>query len=262
MRVADRTVVVTGAGRGIGAAMARAFAGAGARAVVVSDVDSAAAGAVAEEIVESGKPAVAIPADVSIEHEVRSLVERTRQEFGPVDLFCSNAGLAFGDGIDAPGEDWAKAWSVNVMPHVYAARAVLPEMVRRGSGYLLNTASAAGLLTSPGDAPYAASKHAAVGFAEWLAVTYGSAGIGVSVLCPLGVRTDLLMPNIDAGVASAMAVAASGEILDPEQVAETVLSGLEEEHFLILPHPEVGTMYARKAADPDRWLAGMRRAFG
>jgi NAD(P)-dependent dehydrogenase (short-subunit alcohol dehydrogenase family) len=255
-------VVVTGAGRGIGAAMAKAFADGGARAVVVSDVDSSAAAAVAEEIVASGKTSVAVPADVSIEHEVRTLVERTEQEFGPVDLFCSNAGLAFGEGLDAPASDWERAWSVNVMPHVYAARAVLPSMVERGSGYLLNTASAAGLLTSPGDAPYAASKHAAVGFAEWLAVTYGSSGIGVSVLCPMGVRTELLMPHIEAGVSSAKAVEASGEILDPEQVAEIVLSGLEEERFLILPHPEVGQMYARKAADPDKWLAGMRRAFG
>ncbi|MGH3625462.1 MAG: SDR family oxidoreductase, partial [Sciscionella sp.] len=205
---------------------------------------------------------LALPADVSVEHDVRALVSTTQQEFGPIDLFCSNAGVAFGAGLDASDADWARAWSVNLLPHVYAARAVLPAMVERGSGYLLNTASAAGLLTSPGDAPYATSKHAAIGLAEWLAVTYGSSGIGVSVLCPMGVRTELLMPHVEAGSLFAVAIASSGDIIEPEQVAEAVVAGLDAERFLILPHEEVGQMYAHKAADPDRWLAGMRRVFG
>lgn len=262
MRLRDKIVVITGAGRGIGAALAHRFAAEDATAVVVSDVNSSAARRVAEEIESGGTRSLAVPADVSAERDVQALVATTQQEFGPIDLFCSNAGIAFGAGIDACDDDWARAWSVNLLPHVYAARAVVPSMVERGSGYLLNTASAAGLLTSPGDAPYAASKHAAVGFAEWLAVSYGSSGIRVSVLCPLGVRTKLLMPYVEAGTPSAVAVAASGEIIEPEQVAEAVVAGLDKERFLILPHPEVGQMYAHKAADPDRWLAGIRQAFG
>jgi len=148
---------------------------------------------------------------------------------------------------------------VHVMSHVYAARALLPHLLERGTGYLLNTASAAGLLTSPGDAPYTVSKHGAVAFAEWLAVTYGGRGIGVSVLCPLGVATPLLMEPLAAGNAGARAVAASGEIVTAEQVADAVVTGLAAERFLILPHPQVGTFWAQKAADPDRWLAGVRR---
>jgi NAD(P)-dependent dehydrogenase (short-subunit alcohol dehydrogenase family) len=148
------------------------------------------------------------------------------------------------------------------MAHVHAAKAVLPSMLERGRGYLLHTVSAAGLLTAPGDAPYSTTKHAALGFAEWLGVTYGAAGIGVSTLCPMGVRTDMLLPGIEEGNPSALAVAASGELLTPEQVAETVVAGLAEERFLILPHPEVGKMHAHKAADPDRWLAGMQKTFG
>ncbi|MGH3437233.1 MAG: SDR family oxidoreductase [Sciscionella sp.] len=258
MRIPDKIVVITGAGHGIGAALAIRFAAEGARAVVVSDIDGAAAEQVAAEI---GKQALAVAADVSEEAQVRDLVATAERERGPIDLFCSNAGVAFGSGLDAGSEDWARAWSVNLMPHVYAARAVLPAMMARGSGYLLNTASAAGLLTSPGDAAYTASKHAAVGLAEWLALTYGSRGVGVSVLCPMGVRTDLLMKGVEAGDPAALAVAASADIIEPEAVADAVCAGLAEERFLILPHPAVGTMYAHKASDPDRWLAGMRRAF-
>jgi NAD(P)-dependent dehydrogenase (short-subunit alcohol dehydrogenase family) len=246
--------VVTGGASGIGAALARRFAADGAARVIVVDRDVAAAEAVAAEI-----DGIAERVEVTDEVAVRDLVERTIARDGRVDLFCSNAGIATGVGLDDPDDMWHRAYEVNLMSHVYAARAVLPPMLARGRGWLLNTASAAGLLTSPGDAPYAVTKHGAVAFAEWLAVTYGSAGIGVSVLCPMGVATPLLMDPLAAGQAGARAVAASGEILTPERVADVVAAGLADERFLILPHPQVGTFWAQKASDPDRWLAGMRR---
>jgi NAD(P)-dependent dehydrogenase (short-subunit alcohol dehydrogenase family) len=254
MQIRDSVVVVTGAGSGIGAALARRFARDGATAVVVSDRDAAAAQAVAGEI-----DAVADGADVTSEQAVAALVARTEERFGRIDLFCSNAGIGTGEGIDGPDEVWRQAFDVHVMAHVYAARAVLPGMLERGSGYLLNTASAAGLLTSPGDAPYTVTKHGAVALAEWLAVHYRDRGIGVSVLCPFGVATPLLMQPLAEGNAAARAVAASGEIITPEQVADAVVAGLGAERFLILPHPQVGTFWAQKASDPDRWLAGVRR---
>ena len=259
MDVHDKVVVLTGAARGIGAALATRFAAAGATGLVVSDVDGPGAEKVAAQL---GERAIGVGADVTDPAQVGELVAVAEREFGPVDLFCSNAGVAIGEGLDATAEQWSLAWSVNVQAHVHAARAVLPGMLERGRGYLLNTVSAAGLLTAPGDAPYSTTKHAALGFAEWLSVTYGARGIGVSALCPLGVRTDMLLPGIEAKHPSALAVAASGELITPEQVAETVLAGLAEERFLILPHPEVAKMYAHKAADPDRWLAGMHKMFG
>ena len=258
MQVRDSVVVVTGAAGGIGAALARRFAAEGAAGLVLSDLDG---DAVAE--VAAGLPvkAVGVRADVAIAEEVAGLVATAEREFGPVDLFCSNAGVATGHGVeDATPEDWALNFSVNTMAHVYAAQAVLPSMLARGRGYLLNTASAAGLLMTPGDAPYSVSKHAAVAFAEWLSAEYGDRGIGVSVLCPMGVRTNLLMPGIEQGHASALAVAAFGEILEPDDVAGMVVEALDSEKFLILPHPEVHTFMQRKASDVDRWLAGMRRA--
>ena len=247
-------VVVTGAGSGIGAALARRFAADGARRVVVVDRDLAAAGAVADEI-----GGVAEQVDVADAAAVSGLVGRTLAREGAIDLFCSNAGIATGVGVEGPDALWQRAFEVNVMAHVHAARAVLPGMLERGRGYLLQTASAAGLLTSPGEAPYTVTKHGAVGFAEWLAVTYGDRGIGVSVLCPMGVATPLLMDPLAAGDPAARAVAASGDIVSPEQVAEVVAAGLAQGRFLLLPHPEVGTFWAQKASDPDRWLAGMRR---
>ncbi|GDY29037.1 SDR family oxidoreductase [Gandjariella thermophila] len=259
MRLRDAVIVVTGGGRGIGAAMARRFADEGAAGVVVSDVDGSAAELVAKSISDAGGRALAVRTDVTDEAEVGRLVERAEQEFGPIDLFCSNAGVATGQGLEADPTEWARAWSVNVLAHVYAARAVVPRMVERGRGYLLNTCSAAGLLSAPGDAPYTATKHAAVAFAEWLAITYGDAGIRVSALCPLGVRTDMLMPGIESGQAAALAVAASGAVLEPEQVADAIVAGLADERFLILPHPEVAEFVRRKGEDRDRWLAGMRR---
>jgi NAD(P)-dependent dehydrogenase (short-subunit alcohol dehydrogenase family) len=247
--------VVTGAGRGIGAALARRFAAEGAAGIVVSDLHGADAVAASLEV-----PTVAVEADVTDAAAVASLVAAAESAFGPVDLFCSNAGVAFGRGMDASPADWAMNLNVNLMAHVHAANAALPSMLSRGRGYFLNTASAAGLLMSPGDAPYSVSKHAAVAFAEWLSATYGDQGIGVSVLCPMGVRTDMLMPGIEQGETAALAVAAFGDILEPADVAGIVVDGLAAERFHILPHPKVATFVQRKATDVDRWLAGMRRA--
>ncbi|MCU1658253.1 MAG: NADP-dependent 3-hydroxy acid dehydrogenase YdfG [Pseudonocardiales bacterium] len=254
MDLRDQVAVVTGGGSGIGAALARRFVAAGAAAVVVVDRAEDAARAVAAEI-----GGVAETVDVTDAEAVAALVGRVLDQHGRVDLFCSNAGITTGIGVDDPADLWHRALEVNLMAHVYAARAVLPSMLARGSGYLLNTASAAGLLTSPGDAPYAVSKHGAVAFGEWLSVTYGGRGIGVSVLCPLGVATPLLMDPLAAGRPGALAVAASGAIITPEQVADEVVEAIAAERFLILPHPEVGTFWAQKASDPDRWLAGVRR---
>jgi len=257
--VRDAVVVVTGGGSGIGAALARRFAREGARRVVVVDRDLAAAQGVADEIEEAGGAAVAELADVTDAAAVNGLVERTLARDGGIDLFCSNAGITTGAGVEDADGAWLRAFEVNVLAQVYAARAVLPSMLERGRGWLLNTASAAGLLTSPGDAPYAVTKHGSVALAEWLAVTYGGRGIGVSVLCPMGVATPLLMDPLAAGEPGARAVAASGEIITAEQVADVVVDGLARERFLILPHPQVGTFWAQKASDPDRWLAGLRR---
>src|SRR6266516_7425090 len=254
MQIGDSVVVVTGAGSGIGAALARRFAEEGAAVVVVSDRDATAAAAVAAEI-----DAVADATDVTSEQAVAALVARTEERFGRIDLFCSNAGIGTGAGIEGSDDVWRQSFDVHVMAHVYAARAVLPGMLGRGHGYLLNTASAAGLLTSPGGAPYAVTKHGAVALAEWLAVTYGGRGIGASVVCPMGVATPLLLDPLAAGDPGAQAVAASGRIISADEVADAVVAGLAAERFLILPHPQVGTFWAQKASDPDRWLAGVRR---
>jgi NAD(P)-dependent dehydrogenase (short-subunit alcohol dehydrogenase family) len=259
MDLRAKVVVVTGGGSGIGAAMARRFAAEGAEAVVVADLDQARAAAVAGEVGRQGATGLAARTDVRAEPEVRSLVDQVLERFGRIDLFCSNAGVAFGRGLEATPNDWQLAWTVNLLAHVHAAGAVLPAMLERGQGYLLQTCSAAGLLTNPGDAPYTASKHAAVGFAEWLAVTYGDQGIKVSALCPQGVRTPMLLGGLEQGNAAARAVQAAAGLLEPEEVAGAVVEGLAAERFLILPHPEVATYFQRKAADPDRWLAGVRR---
>jgi NAD(P)-dependent dehydrogenase (short-subunit alcohol dehydrogenase family) len=259
VELAGKVCVVTGGGNGIGAALCRRFAAEGAAAVLVADLDPAAARATAEAIVAGGARAVARQVDVADPAQVTELVETAWRQLGPIDLFCSNAGIGTGRGLDASDELFGRTWSVNLMAHVYAARAVLEPMLERGSGYLLNTCSAAGLLTGPGDAPYTVSKAAAVAFAEWLAVTYGDRGIKVSALCPQGVRTALLQDGLDAGAGAALAVAAAGAVIEPEQVADAVVAGLAAERFLILPHPEVAEFVRRKAVDRDRWLAGMRR---
>ena len=249
MQLKGKVVVVTGGGNGIGRALCRRFAAEGARAVMVADIQAAAARQVASEI-----GGMALETDVARESDVVRLVQETLQNFGVVDLFCSNAGVGTQGGVEAPDRDWARNWEVNVMAHVYAARAVLPAMLARGQGYLLQTVSAAGMLTQLGSAPYAVSKHAALALAEWIAITHGDQGIKVSALCPQGVRTDMLRRAEFAGGAFLMETA-----VEPEQVAEEVVKGLAEERFLILSHPEVAEYFRRKAADYDRWLRGMRR---
>lgn len=249
MELAGKVVAITGAARGIGEAMARRFAAEKPQALVLSDIDSGRLEVVARET-----GGIALPADVSTEDGVAALASRTLLRFGRIDLFCSNAGVLTEGGPEVPDSEWNRLWTINVMAHVWAARALLPSMLERGSGYLLQTASAAGLLTSIGSAPYAATKHAALGFAEWLAVTYGDRGIRVSCLCPQFVRTDMVH-----GVKSPMRSWMLEGSIDAATVAETVVQGLRDERFLILPHPEVAEYFRRKAADYDRWLGGMRR---
>jgi NAD(P)-dependent dehydrogenase (short-subunit alcohol dehydrogenase family) len=253
MELAGRHVVVTGAGSGIGHGLARRFAAEGARAVVVADVDLAGAESVASEI-----GGLAVHTDVSQESEIQALIARAREANGPIDLFCSNAGVAGpAGGPEAPDEEWQRIWDINVMAHVRAARALLPEMVDRGEGYLLNTASAAGLLTQVSALAYSATKHAAVAVAEWLAISYADAGIKVSCLCPQAVRTPLLEIALEDPVGAAPLLA--GGVLEPADVADAVVAGIREERFLILPHPEVAKFMALKGAQPERWLNGMRR---
>jgi NAD(P)-dependent dehydrogenase (short-subunit alcohol dehydrogenase family) len=253
MEVTDRHVVVTGAGSGIGRALARRFAAEGARGVVVADLDHQSAAAVAGEI-----GGLAVATDVSREADIQTLVSRAKAEYGPIDLFCSNAGVPGPPGgPEGPDEGWQQTWEVNVMAHVWAARALLPEMVERGEGYLLSTASAAGLLTQISALAYSATKHAAVAVAEWLAISYADAGIKVSCLCPQGVRTPMLDLALEDPIGAAPLLAE--QLLDPEDVAEAVVAGLREESFLILPHPKVADHMALKGAQPERWLRGMRR---
>jgi NAD(P)-dependent dehydrogenase (short-subunit alcohol dehydrogenase family) len=257
MELVDRICVVTGGASGIGRALALRFAAEGARAVVVIDRDADGAVATAEAI---GSKGFANTADVTVEADIEAAVERTEEELGPIDLFASNAGILSRQGIDAPDETWDLVWRVNVLSHVFAARALVPRMIARGGGYLLNTASAAGLLSQPGDAAYSVTKHAAVGLAEWLAITYGDQGIKVSCLCPMAVDTAMLTGSPEEGAATAGARAAAVRgILAPEAVAAAVVEGLHDERFLILPHPEVAAYELRRATDHDRWLAGMRR---
>ena len=251
MRLEGKVAVVTGGARGIGRAMAEAFAAEGAAGVVVGDLDADGAREVADAIGGAG-----LGIDVATLEGNEELVATAEQRFGPVDLFCANAGIGTPGGLEVPDEEWDRTWQVNVMAHVHAARAVLPGMLERGSGYLLHTASAAGLLSNIGTAPYTVTKHAVVGLAEWLAITYGDAGINFSCLCPQGVDTAMLREG--SGLPAGAVVLAQGAIT-PEECAAAVVAGLDEERFLILPHPEVHEFLQRKAGDHDRWLAGMRR---
>jgi NAD(P)-dependent dehydrogenase (short-subunit alcohol dehydrogenase family) len=252
MELTDRVAVVTGGASGIGRALARRLADEGARGVVVADLDLAGARAVAAAI---GERALAVECDVANAEQVAALVARTEDAFGSIDLFCANAGVAVGTDLDTPAADWDLAFAVNVRAHIHAAQALLPGWLDRGEGYFLATASAAGLLTQIGSAPYAVTKHATVAFAEWLSVSYGDRGVRVSCLCPMGVRT----PMTDGDHLANDVVAAAGPMLEPDEVADAVVDGLRAERFLILPHPEVLTFLRRKADDYDRWLAGMRR---
>jgi len=256
--VVDRVVVVTGGASGIGRALSRAFAEHGARGTVVADLDAEGARVVADELVGRGFPALAVGTDVSKEEDVVALVATTEETFGPVEVFCANAGIAVAGGVEVSNADWERMWAVNVQSHIYAARAVLPGMLERGEGYLVHTASAAGLLTQLGSAPYSVTKHAVVALAEWLSITHGDAGIRVSCLCPQGVWTGMTGANdAEPNDATVSTVGRDG-MLQPEEVADDVLAAMAEERFLILPHPEVATYEQRRAGDRERWLGAMR----
>jgi NAD(P)-dependent dehydrogenase (short-subunit alcohol dehydrogenase family) len=247
MEIENRIVVVTGAASGIGAALARRFALEGAKKIVCADLNLAGAEKVAQEI-----NGLAIAVNVGVEAEIANLIARAEAEAGPIDLFCSNAGILTLGGVDAPNEDWQRIWDINVMSHVWAARHLLPRMIARGGGYLLNTASAAGLLNQVGAAPYGVTKHAAVGLAEWLALTHGDDGIKVSVLCPQAVRSEMTRGHEDS-------VASLDGLLEPEAVAEACVQAIRDEVFLVLPHPEVLDYMRAKTTNYDRWIGGMRK---
>jgi len=252
MKLDGRTVVITGAAGGIGRALALRCAAAGAR-VAATDIQAGPLSRVGDEL---GEGHLAIACDVTDERALDGLLSSVESELGPVEVFFANAGVAIGeDPIDTPDDVWDLAFSVNIRAHVFAARRLLPGWLERGEGYFVTTASAAGLLTQIGSAPYAVTKHAAVAFAEWLSVTYGDRGIRVSCLCPMGVRTAMTAGDELAH----RVVRSAGAMLEPEEVADVVVEAIDGERFLILPHPEVLTFFQRKAMDYDRWLAGMRR---
>ncbi len=250
MDITGKTIVVTGAASGIGRALVKRFTAEGAKHIVSADMNMAGT----EETV-SLYGGTAMQADVSREEDVKAIIEKTEADVGPIDLFCSNAGIGRGADLAAPNDEWQLSWDVNVMSHVYAARHLAPKMVERGGGYFMNTASAAGLLNQVGGAAYGVTKHAAVGFGEWLALTYAHQGIRVSMLCPQAVRTPM---TEDASAPGTKAAAGDG-MMEPDDLAEIVIEGLREERFVILPHPEVLEYMRRKTADYDRWIKGMNR---
>jgi len=248
LELQDRVVIVTGAGSGIGAALARRFSREGPRSLVVADLNLEAAAEVAEEIGAS-------PMQVDVAHPTANdwLITETEDRFGPIDLFCANAGIGFAGDEQTPPDAWDRMWKVNTMSHVHAARRLIPGWIARGEGYFLSTASAAGLLTNLKAAQYSVTKHAAVAFAEWLSITYGDQGIKVSCLCPMGVKT----PFLDT--ATEFHDLLDPYAIEPEQVAEAVVTGLAAERFLILPHPDVERFFQNKANDYEHWIAGMRK---
>ena len=249
--------VVTGAGSGIGRSIAVALASAGA-SVVAGDIDTAS---VAETASMTG--GVAAVADAASTEGIATLLDTARRAFGPVDIYIANAGIGGPPGLGDDEAAWDRIIDVNLRAHVRAAKALVPEWLERGSGYFVAVASAAGLLTQLGAAPYSVTKHAAVGFAEWMAITYGDRGIGVSCVCPMGVDTALLRGMAESGDAetrvAGAAVTNAGAVIGPDAVAERVVQAITAGTFLVLPHPEVLTMYRQKGADYERWLAGMRR---
>ena len=249
MKIKDKVVVVTGAASGIGKALAARFAKEGARGVVCADLDGAAAKATAESVGGMG-----MRCDVGQEGDMNALVVAALEKYGAVDIFCSNAGIIGRHGLDASLKEWRQTMDVNFMAHVLAARAVVPIMLKQGAGYIVATASAAGLLMQVDSATYTVSKHAAVAFAEWLSVNYAERGIKVSCLCPQGVRTPQLL-----GPTGARKSFLSEGSVSAEDVASRVMEAIEAERFLILPHPEVAEYERRKTTDRDRWLGGMRR---
>ena len=247
MNVDGKVAVVTGAAGGIGAALARGLADAGARVITTDMKDKG----------------VDVAADISRPRDIERVLAFAHERFGPVDLYCANAGVPGAQGLGDDEDDWARTIDVNVLAHVRAARLLLPGWLERGAGYFVATASAAGLLTQIGAAPYSVTKHAAVAFAEWLSITYGDLGVGVSCLCPMGVNTDMLNEGLEsddpATALGANVVAAAGAVLEPGDVAARVLDAIAAETFLVLPHPEVLDFLQRKTTDYDRWLRGMRR---
>lgn len=248
MKLADQVIVVTGGANGIGRALCERFARESPRAIVVADLDFENAKQVASEI-----GGLAVACDVAKEDQIQQLVAKTEAEYGAIDLFCANAGIVSRGGPEMPNDEWQRIFEINVMSHVYSSRAVIPGMLKRGSGYLLHTASAAGLLSEMSSASYAVTKHGAVALAEWLAFTYGDRGIKVSCLCPQGVWTDMIAG--DDPVAKMLQATA----VKPEMLADLVVQSIEAEEFLILPHPEVLRYFQNKASDYDRWLRGMKR---
>ena len=247
MELRDKVAVITGGSGGIGQALARAFLQEGAEAIVLADLSEEAVQTAAADIGCEGRAC-----NVTQEDQIQALVEATLERHGRIDLFCSNAGAgAPGVLMDAPNESWQRQWELHVMAHVYAARAVLPSMIERGDGYLLNTASAAGLLAALGSGPYTVTKAAAVKLAEFIAITHGDDGIRVSVLCPQGVNTAMAPRRLADGQTDG--------IIEPEELAQTVLEALQKERFHVLPHPEVEEYVRRKGDDIDRWISGMRR---
>ncbi|MFZ2509817.1 MAG: SDR family oxidoreductase [Gordonia sp. (in: high G+C Gram-positive bacteria)] len=263
MQVDGHTAIVTGGAAGIGAAMASALLDRGAR-VVITDLDEwKVAGATAALNRRGPDSAAGLAGNAADPDHIDAAVALAEERFGPVSLYFANAGIAGAPGLAATDEQWDAVLDVNLLAHTRAARRLVPDWIARGEGYFVSTASAAGLLTQLGSATYSVTKHAAVGFAEWLNVTYGDQGVRVSCLCPMGVDTQLLrptMPDDDAGARLMQrAVEAAGEVLTPEQVAVQVMAGIEDERFLILPHPQVLDMYRQKASDYERWLGGMRR---
>jgi NAD(P)-dependent dehydrogenase (short-subunit alcohol dehydrogenase family) len=258
MDITGTTVVVTGGAHGIGAAIVRAVARAGVGGVLIADLDEVGAQRIADEVAaDTGVATLARRVDVADPQQVDGMVAAAERELGPVEVVVSNAGIGTGAGIDASLDAWQRSYEVNVLAHVHAARAALPGMLERGRGAFVHTASAAGLLTMIGDAPYAVTKHGAVAFAEWLSITYGSRGIQVGCLCPQGVETDLLRNG--AGSVPEQVVRMTGAVLTPEQVADDVVAALDDGRFLILPHPEVADHLRRKAEDPERWIGALRR---
>ncbi|MCH9748914.1 MAG: SDR family oxidoreductase [Alphaproteobacteria bacterium] len=247
MELKDKIIVVTGAAAGIGRALCVAFASEGAKVIVCVDQDISGARKTSNLI-----NGIAIECDVSSERLIADLIAKVEKKLGPIDLFCSNAGALIEGGLEASNEDWQRLWEVNVMSQVYAARHVVPLMIARGGGYLLNTASAAGLLNQIGSAPYGVTKHASVGFSEWLAFTHGDAGIRVSVLCPQAVRTAMIEGNENH-------VSTLDGMLEPAEVAVSCIEAIRSENFLILPHPAVLDYIRGKTANYDRWIGGMRK---
>ncbi len=247
MEIKDKICVVTGAASGIGKALCMAFAKAGARQVVCVDMNGDGAGETAEAV-----GGAAYTVDVADEAQIKAMIDNVERDIGPIDLYWSNAGIAVGGGMETPNSEWQRTWDINVMAHVWAARHLVPLMAARGGGYLLNTASAAGLLNQIGSASYGVTKHAAVGLAEWIALTHGDEGIKVSVLCPQAVRTEMTRGHEDH-------VAAINGMMEPEPVAQICLEAIREETFLILPHEEVRTYMKNKTDDYDRWIGGMRK---